>query len=416
MTEEPRPPLTGRLRAAHWIGLDAGLALLLGAVTWRRVLAYAADYRPHGRELPEPAGWQVAVVLGCVVALGVALAVRRVRTTLAVALVAAAWVTVVATAGQLMIANIAGVQVVLTGAAVVYLAAATRSTRDGLIGLGLALAATQLTWFGSYELWHNWLVAALAQLTAWALGAAVGRYRAHDAALRRHQADALWAELTAERIRLARELHDVIAHSMSVVNVQAGYGHFVIDQDPQGAKAALATIRSTSRDALREMRGLLDVLRDGSQHDGSRSVGGGSPSDTAALLPAPTMADLDRLVSSAADAGVRVELTVTGARRELSPALELTVYRIVQEAVTNVVKHAATDTARVRIEYRPDALLLEVGDRGRGAQAAEVEAADGHGLAGMRERVGLYGGTLEAGPRSPRGFRVRALLPTGGAR
>ncbi|WP_404867594.1 sensor histidine kinase [Kitasatospora griseola] len=404
MNQEPRPPLTGRLRTAHWIALDAALALVLGAVTWQRVLNYAADYRPHGRELPEPATWQVAVVLVCVVALGAALAVRRVRTPLAVGLVLAAWAAIVAAAGELMIANIVGLQVVLTGAAVVFLAAATRSIRDGLAALCLALVATQLTWFGSYELWHNWLVAALAHLTAWALGAAVGRHRAHDAALRRHQADAVRAELTAERIRLARELHDVIAHSMSVVNVQAGYGQFVIDRDPQGAKTALAAIRSTSRDALREMRGLLGVLRDG------------GPPDTASLLPAPTLADLDRLVAGAADAGVRVDLTITGARRELSPALELTAYRIVQEALTNVVKHAATDTARVRIEYRPDALLLEVGDRGRGAQPAEVEAADGHGLAGMRERVGLYGGTLEAGPRTPRGFRVRALLPTGGER
>ncbi|GAA2011008.1 histidine kinase [Catenulispora yoronensis] len=385
-----------RLPRQLWTVVDAMAAIVVGAAAWNQVQTFSsAFFDPHHRGYPKPTHAQVALVLTGVVVVGLAMALRRRGPFTAAAMVLAVWTAAVVFAGGLMMTNGLGAQIIVAGGMVVYLVAATRPLPVGLAMLAAALGATQLTWFGSYELWHNWLLAALVQITAWALGYAVGRYRAYGVAVREQHAEAVRAELTDERIRLARELHDVIAHSMSVVNVQAGFGHFVIDKDPAQAKTALATIQATSREALKEMRGLLGVLRDGS-----------SP-DTSALLPAPTLADLDRLVASCADAGVRVHVTVRGERRELSPGIEVSAFRIVQEALTNVVKHAHIDAARAIVEYRPDTLVLEVTDSGRGGPVAE----GGHGLAGMEERVGLYGGTLEAGPLPARGFRVRAVLP-----
>ena len=184
----------------------------------------------------------------------------------------------------------------------------------------------------------------------WAVGYAVGQHRAYERQLLQERARQAQEELARarrgvieERMRIARELHDVVAHSMSVITVQAGYGHLVIDRDPGQARAALGAIETTGRQALTEMRRLLGVLR---ADDGD---------DAAALTPAPGLADLDRLVAQTAGAGVRVELEITGRPRPLPSGIELSAYRIVQEALTNVVKHADVPASRVRHRVRASA-------------------------------------------------------------
>jgi signal transduction histidine kinase len=212
--------------------------------------------------------------------------------------------------------------------------------------------------------------------------------REHEEAAKRALAD--------ERLRIAQELHDVVAHSMGVIAVQAGVGAHVIDTDPAEAKKSLDAISTTSRTALTEIRRLLGVLR-------ADEEGG--------YEPAPGLADLNRLVVDLDGAGLAVDVRIEGARHDLPPGVDLTAYRIVQEALTNVLKHAGPATAIVTVGYEPDAVSVEVVDDGRGVNGRA--SSGGHGLVGMRERVAVYGGTLETGPRVGGGFRVTARLPYG---
>jgi signal transduction histidine kinase len=204
-----------------------------------------------------------------------------------------------------------------------------------------------------------------------------------------------------ERLRIARELHDVVAHAMSVIAVQAGTGRFVIDESPEVARDALAAIETTSRSALEEMRRLLSVLRDDDDAGGD-------------LHPTPGLRDLDELVGATTQAGVAVDVAVHGEVLPLPSGVDLCAYRVVQEALTNVRRHARAKTAAVSITYAPDCLHVVVDDDGVGGAAAPL--AGGHGLVGMVERVGLYGGTLDAGPRPGGGYRVAAHLPLAGSR
>ncbi|UFU03985.1 sensor histidine kinase [Ruania suaedae] len=200
----------------------------------------------------------------------------------------------------------------------------------------------------------------------------------------------------AERARIAREMHDIVAHSLSVVIAQADGGRYAAAQDPQAAGRALTTISETGRAALADMRKILGVLRS-DQADGP-------------LAPQPESHDLDTLVAQVRDAGLAVSLVRMGEARWLPPGAGLTVYRIVQESLTNILKHAGPDAhATVLVQWQPDALVLQIDDDGRGAAAFSDGA--GHGLLGMRERAGMLGGTLGAGPRPGGGFRVRAELP-----
>jgi len=204
-----------------------------------------------------------------------------------------------------------------------------------------------------------------------------------------------------ERLRIARELHDVVAHAMSVVAVQSGVGAHVIDSRPDEAKRILETISSTSRDSLNEMRRLLGVLR----------ADPASAQAAAELAPAPGLAGLDELVTRVTEAGVPVETKVEGERGAVPIGVDLAAYRIVQEALTNVLKHAGRASVQVRVTYEPGAVHLEVVDDGRGAASAAVAGnGSGHGLVGMRERAALYGGELEACPRPGGGYRVATTL------
>jgi signal transduction histidine kinase len=251
------------------------------------------------------------------------------------------------------------------------------------------------------------LVSLLVITIAWTIGHAVGQHRLYAAGLqaqeqqRAHEqvAEARRA-MSEQRLRIARELHDVVAHTMSVIAVQAGVANHVAAEHPDEARRALSSIEETSRDALHEMRALLGVLRD----DGNTRPAGQPKEDPA---PSPQLADLATLVQRSADAGVRVDLLVTGQPPQLSAGLQLAAYRVVQEAVTNVVKHAATNHCKVSIAYQPDALTITVTDDGRPAGPS----TGGYGIAGMRERVGMYGGEFRAGPRPDGGFCVTATFP-----
>jgi signal transduction histidine kinase len=201
--------------------------------------------------------------------------------------------------------------------------------------------------------------------------------------------------LEAQRLRIARELHDVMAHTVAGISVQAGVAADIIDEAPEQARAALRAMRRQTREAMDEIAATVGLLR--------------GAEDGAPRVPAPGLAQLDGLVRMAGTAGVDVTVSVGGAPRALPAAVDLTAYRIVQESLTNVVRHAGATAARVRIDYAGDGVHMEVRDDGRG-QAGRP--ATGHGLRGMHERAAALGGDLDAGPVAGRGFRVRARLPT----
>jgi signal transduction histidine kinase len=209
--------------------------------------------------------------------------------------------------------------------------------------------------------------------------------------------EALAAQAVAdERRRIARELHDVVAHHVSVMGVLATGARRVLKRDADAADEALATIEGTSRTTLREMRRLLDVLRTEAE-------------PAADLTPQPGLAGIEALVEQVREAGLPVALEVAGTPSPLDPGVALTIYRIVQEALTNALKHAGAATASVRLDFGMAWLVVEVSDTGRGP--APDGGRLGHGLVGMRERVALYGGTLRTGPRPGGGYRVYARMP-----
>jgi signal transduction histidine kinase len=221
--------------------------------------------------------------------------------------------------------------------------------------------------------------------------------RAHRLERERDQQTQLAA--TAERTRIAREMHDVVAHSLSVVITLADAAVAARASEPVEADRAMHQVASTGRQALAEMRRILGVLRDGAP---------------AELSPQPTLARLDALLEDVRGAGVPVELTVSGVPQALPVTAEASVYRIVQESLTNVLKHARRPSqVDVSLAWSDDQLVVEVSDDGRAASARAVAASGGHGLQGMRERVALFGGELDAGPQSPHGWVVRARLQTG---
>ena len=201
-----------------------------------------------------------------------------------------------------------------------------------------------------------------------------------------------------ERGRIAREMHDIIAHGMSAIVVQAQGAQRLVDTDPAKVREVLATIESIGRDSSDEMRRMLGVLRE-------------AAGDTE-LAPQPSLEDLDALGQHAIDAGVETELVIVGEQRPLPPGLELTAYRVVQEALTNVVRHAGRPTrARATITFTDDAVEIEVLDDGLGVAASDDTAGSGHGLLGMRERVDVYNGSFDAGPRLGGGYQVSVSLP-----
>ena len=274
--------------------------------------------------------------------------------------------------------------------------AATLLTLTIAIWAQPAAVATASTWFSTF------LVATVAGLLGENLRHRRERWTALEERARfveMEREERVRRAVIEERLRIARELHDVVAHAMSVIAVQSGVGHHVIDTQPEEARRALASIETTSRAALTEMRRLLGVLRqEGEPH--------------AVLTPAPGLADLPVLVAQVNEAGLEVTVTESGEPTEASVPVDLTAYRIVQEALTNALKHGGP-AAQVTIAYSPGEVYVEVIDDGHGRQVRRARPANaiGHGLIGMRERVAVFQGDLVAGPRPGGGFRVAAHLP-----
>lgn len=246
----------------------------------------------------------------------------------------------------------------------------------------------------------GWFVAVVAAAAAAWFALAARRARTAEAQARERLAaeTAAQRELAAadERARIAREMHDVVAHTLSVVVAQADGGRFVAQSDPDAAERTLATIGEVSRTALAEMRSLLGVLR---ASDG-----------TAAMAPQPSLEDIPRLVAEAREQGMDVSLVTTGTPHPLPIGAGLAAHRIVQEGLTNVRRHGGPGVrAFVQLAWQPNGLSVQVADDGRGA--AVVDDGTGHGIIGMRERVAQFGGTLTAGPRAGGGFVVHAHLP-----
>ena len=266
------------------------------------------------------------------------------------------------------------------------------------LGLGLMAVGTAAEGLPVGE----YLFTALIAVAPWAAGAALrARILAATVAegkaqLAEEQQDQYAAAaVAAERARIARELHDLVAHSVSVMVMQAGALRRMLPLDRPRELGVVETVERTGREALAEMRRMLGLLRD----PGAEGV---------SLAPQPGLARLDELIESTRAAGVHVELAVDPTPAPLSPGLDLCAYRIVQEALTNVIKHAGAASARVGVRFPPGRLDLEIVDDGRGGA---VRNRGGHGLVGMRERVALFGGQLQVGPEATRGFAVRAQLP-----
>lgn len=247
------------------------------------------------------------------------------------------------------------------------------------------------------EIVFHWGVFVIAWWFGWGLRAM--ERRAQESMQRAIDVEVAAAENTMaaiidERTRIARELHDVVAHSVSMMVVQAGAAEQVVEDDPAFARKALATIRSTGADALTEMRRLVAMLRDSEE--------------SGALAPQPGIEALPALIADARLSGLEVSLMVEGPQRSLPVGLDLAAYRIIQEALTNVRRHATASRVQVLLRYGDDDVQIEVHADGLGATASGV---DGHGLIGMRERAALYGGRLETDSASGQGFTVRAVLP-----
>jgi signal transduction histidine kinase len=454
----PGVPLTKRMRTGHWIVIDcvvAGFAALFDLTVGLRspsadhimpplaLLVTASVFFPLALRRKAP-----AMAFGALLVLAVLLSWTG-PTAPAVTLLAAAYV--------------------------LYTVTVTSSKRTGAAALGLVLVVMVALASFSHPMRPraaaagDFVPVALANVIAWMTGYSVRQRRLYVVTLQQQAAGSAVAE---ERLRIARELHDVVAHSMSVIAVQAGYGQYVIDVSPDGARDALGAIQATSRDALDEMRRMLGVLRQQDTPPGTAAPGPGpggagqaagrdavpiahSPADSgpAPLAPAPGLADLDRLIQRTCGAGIQVSLEGYGRVRAVPAGVDLSAYRIIQEALTNVVKHAGTGAAcTVSVGYSDWALNIavtddggrrgtlgrvggavpaplpayagSVGAGGRGvftgsperfggpyADGTACTAGTGHGIIGMRERVNLCGGTFSAGPRPGGGFGVSATLP-----
>jgi signal transduction histidine kinase len=385
-----------RLRALPLWVLDSALATLFviaGFLTVNSPMASDIEY--------EPIDWRAYLLM---LAVTLPYFLRR-RYPLAVFVVSA-----VALVSYVLIQFHEGVlpTVVLVG---MYTVGAYCSPRKIVVALGvmavalLVLLAGNALGFNAADFAANMAFFTVAVLFGWSVQSRRLRTDALEQraeALEREREEESRRAVADERLRIAQELHDVMAHSMSVIAVQAGVGMHVVDDDPAEAKRALENISSTSRSTLTELRRLLGVLRD---------VEGG-----ATYEPAAGLDELSGLVRSVSEAGVPVSVSVEGSLDELPPGVGFTGYRIVQEALTNVLRHAGPSSASVAVRHRDGSLHIEVRDDGRGVNGRSLDGgADGagHGLAGMRERVAVYGGSLAAGPQPGGGFAVVAELPYG---
>jgi signal transduction histidine kinase len=377
------------------VALDIALAAAVGAGCTLEVWAPKVFGSTH---MTGPR----AAVFGAYVVAVIALVLRR-RRPLAVAVTVA---TVLATE-WLVFGSPEGFGVVATLAVAGYAVAAYEDRGRALIGLG-ALVAASVVWNLRDPVQTNLQkhLMALVWLSptaiAWLLGAYQRTRRLYVAELHeradradREREERAQAAVAEERARIARELHDIVAHNVSVMVVQAEAADEMLERDrPERARGPVWKIQETGRSALTDMRRMLGILREADSRP--------------ALAPQPGIANLELLLTKLRESGLPVELDVTGEPQPLSPGVDLSAYRVVQEALTNTLKHAGPARARVVVHFAPGALELEISDDGPGAPNG---AGGGHGLVGMRERVAMFGGELEAGPRPAGGYLVRARLP-----
>ena len=378
--------------------VDVALAASIGVLS---VLGLARAASESGTAIP------IAAVALLVVQSG-ALAVRR-RWPMAVYAIVGCATIVHAWLGYEV--NVSGLAVLIA----IYTVAANVPFREALgaagiyvIGMTLSLVGAALQADAAFASFiPEFLINLLALVLAWTIGVTIRTHRAYVAALEartaileREREENARLAVALERGRIAREMHDVVAHNVSVVVVQASAAERLLATDPERAKNAMREVAETGRQALTEMRRVVGALR---EDDGS-----------ADLAPQPGIADLRGLADRVEDAGLPVELSVQGTERPLPASAALSAYRIVQEALTNTLRHAGPARARVILRYLPDALEIQVSDNGAATDARAADrSADGagHGLIGMRERVALFGGELSAGPRPEGGFSVVARIP-----
>jgi signal transduction histidine kinase len=408
----------GRLQS-RWVTLDCVAAVLMAA-------AYSGFFHELAQlaAIPRP----VAVVLAACSVLPAAGRRLWPRTVLGAVVVASAATMTLSHSPVLP----------FSVAFVMYVVPLRFARREALWLLGGALAALGLGLAGfaavSHGIWgpggaraaisllaQSWVLVA----GSWMIGYAVRQQRAYSAGLReqaeraaraaaREQVAETRRKAGQERARIARELHDVVAHSLSLIAVQAGVANWVVSSKPEEAARALSSIEEISRGALREMRALLGVLRVEPESDVADSTAADSTAAGSTVLePAPGLADLDELAARISAAGVQVRVDVCGARTALLPGLDLAAYRVIQEAVTNVVKHAGAASCQVNVRYSPEDLVVEITDDGCRVPPAGRPA--GHGIVGMRERVEMYGGEFRAAPRHGGGFGVSARFPLASA-
>uniref|UniRef100_UPI0030C6CC13 sensor histidine kinase n=1 Tax=Streptomyces lonarensis TaxID=700599 RepID=UPI0030C6CC13 len=391
----------------HPVWVDGAWSLILALLSLRVVLGF-----PDGLPAISLAGALVAIV-----AIFVASTWRRRNSSRMLLVAIGAGLVQLATDAPPMLINICFLFIVFSVAS----DRVRWASRLALVAALLAPTAGVLRWNPSgfdepFYLVSNTVLFTVGFALAWVLGDSLRTRRAYYAELEERAArleheretEARMA-VSAERARIARELHDVVAHNVSVMVVQADGASYVFDSSPDQARNALDTISGTGRQALTEMRRLLGVLRE----DGTEDM----PGD---YVPQPGLEQLDDLIAQVRGTGLTVDCQCDGSPRPLPSGVELTAYRIVQEALTNTRKHGGPGAAAsVRLTYGGDALSVLAEDDGRGAQAwlygDRGHDGHGHGLIGMRERVGMVGGRLETGPRPGGGFRIRATLPVADA-
>ncbi|HLI42695.1 MAG TPA: histidine kinase [Streptosporangiaceae bacterium] len=410
-----------------WRGWPGRDVVLVVAVTVLLLLGSYGEAHPRNpadtiqfghRPVPQPGAAYVLVAIACL-----ALAWRRRRPVAVLAVSAAAAI------GYTLLGNVNGSVLVAPVIALYALAtqvSARKAVVAGLVTMVVLTAATAArNPFGHITGGAVDIIPFMVAAVTFA-GIAVANRRAYVTSIRaRAEADAQ-RRIDEERLRIARELHDVVSHTMATINVQAGTAAHVLSSRPEVAAEALAAIKSASKEGLRELRAILNLLRQADEADPTQ--------------PAPGTAQLGTLVAGARRAGLETTLTVTGTPFPLPAAVDLAAYRIVQESLTNAIRHAGPATAAVSVGYLGDEVRIEVTDTGRGAVASGSAAGGGsgggsgsaagggsgggsggaagangggpgHGLAGMRERAAAVGGTVEAGPRPGGGFRVAATLP-----
>lgn len=401
-TSAPRPPFLNRITARQRVAIDTvvGLLLFVGGL---------GGLHAFGGRLP---GHFALLVIALALAT-LPLPLRNRSPLSVLALVATGLVV-----GTLLKQGLAGTPVV---AMAMFSVATHLRRRESLLvalgtafvfGIALAVAGFHIG-HGDNTPFYDATDNILAIAVAWFIGESVRARRAYvtGSVLQAEQRQRLEAEraqisLTEERLHIARELHDIVAHTLSVIAIQSGVGRHVLDTQPEEARKALAAIETTSRSALNDLRWVLGVLR---------SDDGEGP----ARDPAPGLSDVERLLEESRAAGLDVSFTEGGDARPLSSSMELCLYRIIQEGLTNVTKHAATAHASVAVNYENEAVVVSITDEGalhrNGAvlsSASDQDAKAHHGIVGMRERTAIYGGTLIARPRPGGGFEVHARLPT----